>query len=55
MMANELVTSVQEGRKIVVVLTDNHGYQCIHNLQRGCGGRILWQRVPRPHRAHRPP
>ncbi|MBI1944934.1 MAG: 3D-(3,5/4)-trihydroxycyclohexane-1,2-dione acylhydrolase (decyclizing) [Deltaproteobacteria bacterium] len=39
MMANELVTSVQEGRKITVVLLDNHGYQCIHNLQRGCGGR----------------
>ncbi len=39
MMANELLTSVQEGRKITVVLLDNHGYQCIHNLQRGCGGR----------------
>ncbi|MCC7109432.1 MAG: 3D-(3,5/4)-trihydroxycyclohexane-1,2-dione acylhydrolase (decyclizing) [Deltaproteobacteria bacterium] len=39
MMANELLTSVQEGRKIVVILVDNHGYQCIHNLQRGCGGR----------------
>ena len=39
MMANELLTSVQEGKKITVVLLDNHGYQCIHNLQRGCGGR----------------
>ena len=39
MLANELLTSVQEGKKITVVLLDNHGYQCIHNLQRGCGGR----------------
>jgi 3D-(3,5/4)-trihydroxycyclohexane-1,2-dione acylhydrolase (decyclizing) len=23
----------------VVLLLDNHGYQCIHNLQRGTGGR----------------
>ena len=39
MLANELVTSLQEHAKITVVLLDNHGYQCIHNLQRGCGGR----------------
>jgi 3D-(3,5/4)-trihydroxycyclohexane-1,2-dione acylhydrolase (decyclizing) len=39
MMANELLTSVQENRKITIVLLDNHGYQCIHNLQKGCGGR----------------
>jgi 3D-(3,5/4)-trihydroxycyclohexane-1,2-dione acylhydrolase (decyclizing) len=41
MMANELLTSIQEGErgKITVVLLDNHGYQCIHNLQRGTGGK----------------
>lgn len=39
MMANELLTAIQEGAKITVVLLDNHGYQCIHNLQRGTGGR----------------
>ncbi len=39
MMANELLTSIQEGTKITAVVVDNHGYQCIHNLQRGCGGR----------------
>jgi 3D-(3,5/4)-trihydroxycyclohexane-1,2-dione acylhydrolase (decyclizing) len=37
MLNHEIVTSVQEGRKITVVLNDNHGYQCIHSLQRSCG------------------
>jgi 3D-(3,5/4)-trihydroxycyclohexane-1,2-dione acylhydrolase (decyclizing) len=37
MLSQEIVTSVQEGRKITLVLFDNHGYDCIHNLQRGCG------------------
>jgi 3D-(3,5/4)-trihydroxycyclohexane-1,2-dione acylhydrolase (decyclizing) len=39
MLHSELVTSVQEGRKITIVLIDNGGYQCIHGLQRHCGGR----------------
>src|SRR5690606_16917762 len=34
MLHSELVTSLQEGRKITVLLFDNHGFQCIHNLQR---------------------
>lgn len=40
MLHSELLTSVQEGKKINVVLLDNHGFQCIHNLQRahGSGG-----------------
>ncbi|CAG7653692.1 3D-(3,5/4)-trihydroxycyclohexane-1,2-dione acylhydrolase (decyclizing) [Paenibacillus allorhizosphaerae] len=37
MLHSELVTSLQEGRKINVLLFDNHGFQCIHNLQRGHG------------------
>ncbi|WP_141503005.1 3D-(3,5/4)-trihydroxycyclohexane-1,2-dione acylhydrolase (decyclizing) [Paenibacillus luteus] len=37
MLHSELVTSIQEGRKFTVLLLDNHGYQCIHNLQRGHG------------------
>ncbi|MFK7697674.1 3D-(3,5/4)-trihydroxycyclohexane-1,2-dione acylhydrolase (decyclizing) [Paenibacillus sp. HJGM_3] len=37
MLHSELVTSLQEGRKIVVLLFDNSGFQCIHNLQRGHG------------------
>ncbi len=38
MLHSELVTSLQEGLKITVVLVDNGGYQCIHGLQRACGG-----------------
>lgn len=37
MLHSEMVTSLQEGIKMTVLLFDNHGYQCIHNLQRGNG------------------
>ncbi|RTE10788.1 3D-(3,5/4)-trihydroxycyclohexane-1,2-dione acylhydrolase (decyclizing) [Paenibacillus whitsoniae] len=37
MLHSELVTSLQEGRKFTILLFDNHGYQCIHNLQRSQG------------------
>jgi len=39
MLNHEIVTAVQEGVKLTVVLNDNHGYGCIHSLQRACGGR----------------
>ncbi len=39
MLCSELLTARQEGVKITVVLLDNGGYQCIHGLQRACGGR----------------
>lgn len=39
MLHSELLTSIQEGRKINVILLDNHGYQCIHNLQREHGSK----------------
>jgi 3D-(3,5/4)-trihydroxycyclohexane-1,2-dione acylhydrolase (decyclizing) len=39
MLHTELLTSVQEDLKMTVVLVDNGGYQCIHGLQRACGGR----------------
>ena len=39
LMANtELVTAVQEGLKLTVVLLVNHGYQSIHGLQRATTG-----------------
>jgi 3D-(3,5/4)-trihydroxycyclohexane-1,2-dione acylhydrolase (decyclizing) len=40
MMAQELVTAVQEGIKITVVLLDNHGFSSIGGLSQavGCGG-----------------
>ncbi|MCE5256496.1 MAG: 3D-(3,5/4)-trihydroxycyclohexane-1,2-dione acylhydrolase (decyclizing) [Spirochaetaceae bacterium] len=33
MLHTELLTAVQEGRKIIVVVLDNSGFQCIDNLQ----------------------
>jgi 3D-(3,5/4)-trihydroxycyclohexane-1,2-dione acylhydrolase (decyclizing) len=39
MLNHEIVTSIQEGIKLNLVLLDNHGYQCIHGLQKSCGGR----------------
>ncbi|MGL5722366.1 MAG: 3D-(3,5/4)-trihydroxycyclohexane-1,2-dione acylhydrolase (decyclizing) [Brevinema sp.] len=37
MSHSELLTSIQEGMKINIVLIDNHGFQCIHNLQNNNG------------------
>jgi len=39
MLHTELLTSLQEGLAITLVLVDNGGYQCIHGLQQACGGR----------------
>jgi 3D-(3,5/4)-trihydroxycyclohexane-1,2-dione acylhydrolase (decyclizing) len=39
MLHTEIVTAVQEGIKLTIVVIDNHGYGCIQNLQVGCGGR----------------
>jgi 3D-(3,5/4)-trihydroxycyclohexane-1,2-dione acylhydrolase (decyclizing) len=37
MLHSELVTSLQEGLKLVIVLVDNSGYQCIRGLQMSSG------------------
>ncbi|MFD2133736.1 3D-(3,5/4)-trihydroxycyclohexane-1,2-dione acylhydrolase (decyclizing) [Pseudogracilibacillus auburnensis] len=37
MLHTELVTSIQENKKITILLLDNNGFQCIHNLQIGQG------------------
>lgn len=37
MSHSELVTTLQEQKKITILLFDNHGHQCIHNLQRSQG------------------
>ena len=37
MLNSELASSVMHGRKIIVVVLDNHGFGCIHRLQTGCG------------------
>ena len=37
MMSSEIVTAIQEGVKIIVVLVDNHGYASIGGLSRSLG------------------
>jgi len=37
MLSNEIVTSIQEGQKLTIVLLDNHGFQCIRGLQEASG------------------
>jgi len=37
MLHSEFLTSLQEQVKINVLVLDNHGFQCIHNLQRSQG------------------
>ena len=37
MMAQEIVTSLQEGFKLNIVLLDNHGFSSIGGLSRACG------------------
>ena len=39
MNPTELVTAAQENLKVTVVLSDNHGFQCIRQLQMGTTGR----------------
>ena len=37
MMHTEIVTSLQEDRKLIIVVVDNNGYQCIRGLQMSAG------------------
>ena len=39
MMAQEIVTAIQEGCKLNIVLLDNHGFSSIGGLSRACGNR----------------
>ena len=39
MMAQEIVTSLQEGYKLNLVLLDNHGFSSIGGLSRACGNQ----------------
>ena len=39
MLHSELITSLQEKLKINIILLDNHGFQCIKNLQMGNGSQ----------------
>ena len=37
MLSSEIVSSIQEGRKLTIVLMDNHGYKSIGSLSRSLG------------------
>lgn len=39
MLANEIMTSIQEGYKINIVFLDNHGFNCIRGLAASCGSQ----------------
>jgi 3D-(3,5/4)-trihydroxycyclohexane-1,2-dione acylhydrolase (decyclizing) len=39
MMAQEIVTAIQEGIKLNIVLLDNHGFSSIGGLSRACGNQ----------------
>ncbi len=51
MMNSEIVTAIQEGINVTIVVVDNHGFQSIHGLQRSVGspsfGNELRYRDPR--------
>jgi 3D-(3,5/4)-trihydroxycyclohexane-1,2-dione acylhydrolase (decyclizing) len=38
MMNSEIATSVAGNRPLIIVVADNHGYGCIHRLQRATAG-----------------
>ena len=46
MMAQEIVTALQEGYKLNIVLLDNHGFSSIGGLSRSCGNRGHGHGVP---------
>ena len=50
MMAQEIVTSVQEGYKLNIILLDNHGFSSISGLSEslGCGGFGAYYRYRNP-------
>ena len=39
MMHSELLTSIQEHQKITIIIFNNHGFQCIRNLQESNGSQ----------------
>jgi 3D-(3,5/4)-trihydroxycyclohexane-1,2-dione acylhydrolase (decyclizing) len=44
MMSQELVTAVQEGQKLNIILLDNQGFSSIGGLSRACGNRGMGTR-----------
>ena len=54
MMAQELVTAVQEGIKLIVVLVQNHGFASIGALSESLGLAAVRHQLPVPRRRDRP-
>ena len=48
MLSSEIVTSVQEGYKLIIVLLDNHGFKSIGSLSRSLGQDGFGTRFIRP-------
>ncbi|MDE1465361.1 3D-(3,5/4)-trihydroxycyclohexane-1,2-dione acylhydrolase (decyclizing) [Spartinivicinus poritis] len=38
MLNSEIATSVMLGKKLIIIVLDNHGFGCINRLQQACGG-----------------
>jgi 3D-(3,5/4)-trihydroxycyclohexane-1,2-dione acylhydrolase (decyclizing) len=59
MMAQEIVTAVQEGLKLIIVLIDNHGFASIGGLSEAVGsggfGTHYWARNPETGQLDGPP
>jgi 3D-(3,5/4)-trihydroxycyclohexane-1,2-dione acylhydrolase (decyclizing) len=51
MLANEIVTSIQEGMKLTIVLIDNRGYKSIGSLSRALGTQGFGTRYAFPKRS----
>ena len=54
MMAQEIVTAVSEGIKLIVVIVQNHGFSSIGSLSESLGLAAVRHLVPLPQRRHRP-
>ncbi len=50
MMATELVTAVQEGVKVILVLVQNHGFASIGSLSESLGSQRFGTVLPLPRR-----
>jgi 3D-(3,5/4)-trihydroxycyclohexane-1,2-dione acylhydrolase (decyclizing) len=48
MLGNEIVTSIQEGYKLIIVLMNNHGFKSIGGLSRSLGQRGFGTRYSKP-------
>ena len=54
MLNGEIVTSVQEGVKLTIILMDNHGFKSIGALSRSLGSKGFGTRYVRPQHNHLP-